>query len=473
MLGAIRRSIGRKLLLALGLPTFAVCFAGVLWLRSSTHRVAPGLEPVYRVALVGVVVLAAAMAITHLLVVKVLLERPLGRLGAGMRRAREGDFLHRVPVESDDELGQLARSYNDTLAAITDLHVRRIEDAASMASMERELALKRELEQRVQELTLLSDLAKTLSATLELDEVLRALAARVGRALGGPPLQVLLADDATGELVVRAVDGMDDAALGERHPPATARPGWSSVRMHTGDDQVGELAVRRPIEDGEVRLLEAIAAQAAMAVANARLHGKMVRLSQTDALTGVHNRRSLFARVETELERSARFEHACAIALVDVDHFKRYNEALGHAAGDAVLREVGRLLAAAVRKVDLVARYGGEEFAIVLARADRAAALTAGEKLRAAVEEAAIPHAAGVGGRVTISVGVAVFPEDARDTGGLIDCADAALYASKRGGRNLVSAHAAGMRTHPGRKRDVTVTSDADVPAGVDEQAAG
>jgi diguanylate cyclase (GGDEF)-like protein len=115
-----------------------------------------------------------------------------------------------------------------------------------------------------------------------------------------------------------------------------------------------------------------------------------------------------------------------------------------------------------VRKVDLVARYGGEEFAVVLARADREAALAAAEKLREAVEAAEIPHGAAEAGRVTISVGVAVFPADGEDLGALIDAADSALYAAKRAGRNAVRGHEGGMRDHPGRRRDVTVTADAE-----------
>jgi diguanylate cyclase (GGDEF)-like protein len=99
---------------------------------------------------------------------------------------------------------------------------------------------------------------------------------------------------------------------------------------------------------------------------------------------------------------------------------------------------------------------------VVLARADRAAALKAAEKLRATVEAAAIPHPASEAGRVTISVGVAVFPDDGGEAGALVDAADAALFAAKRAGRNVVRAHEAGMRTHPGRRRDARVTSDAD-----------
>lgn len=465
MPGAVRRSIGRKLLLAVGAPALVFALAGMLWLRHEASLLAPGVEPLHRVAIAALVALGVATAVTHFVAVHFFLERPLGRLRAAMRRAREGDFLARVPVEGEDELAALARNYNDTLAAITDLHVRRIEDAASIAAMQRELLLKAELEWRVKELTILFELGHALRATLDLDELVAAAASSVGRALGDAEVEVLLADEATGELVVRGVHGVGDAAIGSRVPAGASRPGASMVAMRRGDEVVGALAVRSrsgAIGDEELRLVEALASQAAMAIANARLHGKLVRLSQSDALTGAHNRRSLFARLDAEIERSARFEHAVAVALVDVDHFRRYNEARGHAAGDAVLREVAALLVSAVRKVDLVARYGGEEFAVVFTRADRATAVAAGEKLRQAVAAAAIPHPAAEAGHVTISVGVAAFPDDGRDLGLLIDCADAALYAAKRAGRNVVQAYERGMRSHPGRKRDVRTTADAE-----------
>ena len=303
MLRTIRRSIGRKLLFAVGAPAILLSIAGVAWLRHETRLLAPEVGPLHNAALLALGVLAAALAATHLVAVRVFVDRRLRRLAAGMRRAREGDFLHRVPVDGEDEIGQVARTYNETLAAITDLHVRRIEDAASIASMQRELALKTEVEARVRELTLLFELGRTLGATLDLDELCRATAAQVGSALGAPELQILLVDEATGERVVRAAHGSDEA-IGTRLPAGQTRAGWIEVPMARGEEGAGAIALRPAggvLGAGEARLLEAIAAQAAMAVANARLHQKMVRLSQTDALTGVHNRRSLFARLELSL----------------------------------------------------------------------------------------------------------------------------------------------------------------------------
>jgi diguanylate cyclase (GGDEF)-like protein len=462
----VRRSIGRKLMLALGLPSLLFGLAGVLWLRRESQIVSPALEPAFRVAFLALLVFSAAMAVTHVVVVRVLVRNPLKRLVAAMARTRHGDFLYRVPVESGDEIGRVADAYNSTLAAVTDLHARRIEDAAAMEALQREVAVKAEAEKRVRELSFLADLGRTLGSTLELDELLRALVERVVRRLGLESLEVLLFDEATGELVVRAAHGGSAATVGTRRRAAEGPPAGDSVALGAGEDPAGVLVFRKPggvpVDPDEARLLDSIASHAALAIGNARLHQKMVRLSQSDALTGAYNRRSLFARLELELERSSRFGHPMAIALVDVDRFRQYNEAFGHAAGDAILKRVSGILAAAVRKVDLVARYGGEEFAVLLASADRSSALIAAESLRAAVESAAIPHGASEAGRVTISIGLAAYPDDGADLSTLIDAADSALYAAKRAGRNVVRAHAPGMREHPGRRRDVRFTADAE-----------
>jgi diguanylate cyclase (GGDEF)-like protein len=460
----VRRSIGRKLMLAVGLPSLAFTLVGTLLLRAESARVAPGMVPVFRVALVALGIFAAAMALTFVLVIRVFVRNPLRRLVAAMKRAQAGDFLHRVPVESDDEIGRLARTYNETLAAVTDLHARRVEDALSLDALQRELAVKAEVERRARELSFLVDLGRALASTLELEPLLVALVDRVVPALGLEAVEVLIVEEATGDLVVRAAHGPGTRRPGDVLRAGAALPGFEVSRLQQGDEPLGLLALRRssgtPVEADDARLVESVVGLAAIAIANARLHQKMVRLSQTDALTGVHNRRSLFARLDEELERSRRFEHPMSVALVDVDRFRQYNDAAGHGAGDAVLRAVAKLLGGAVRRVDLLARSGGEEFAVVLARADRAAALAAGEKLRAAVEAAALPHPASEAGRVTISVGVAVFPEDGADLGTLVDAADAALFAAKRAGRNVVRPHEPGMRTHPGRRRDGRTTAE-------------
>jgi diguanylate cyclase (GGDEF)-like protein len=222
-----------------------------------------------------------------------------------------------------------------------------------------------------------------------------------------------------------------------------------------------------------VAFLESVAAQAAMAISNAHLHERTLKLSLTDALTGLHNRRSLFARLQMEIERSERFGHGCALVMIDVDHFKNLNDARGNLAGDATLRQVAEVIGKAVRRIDTVARCGGEEFAILLPRTDAAVALEVAEKLRELVNQTAFEHgAAQPAGRVTISVGVAAYPEHAQGLPLLVDCADSALFAAKRKGRDTVVTFAPGMRENPGRRRDLRITAVVEPGIGLGPGAA-
>ncbi len=168
--------------------------------------------------------------------------------------------------------------------------------------------------------------------------------------------------------------------------------------------------------------------------ANAQLE----RLSATDGLTGVANRRSFDVALAAEWTRS--HSRPVSVVMVDVDHFKKYNDHLGHPAGDACLIEVSRLLAASLRDTDVLYRYGGEEFAAVLPRSDLETAVGVAERMRRAVESAALPHAPSVG-EVTVSVGVATsLGSPVRPVSELLEQADAALYDAKHAGRNCVRA---------------------------------
>jgi diguanylate cyclase (GGDEF)-like protein len=172
-----------------------------------------------------------------------------------------------------------------------------------------------------------------------------------------------------------------------------------------------------------------------LAEANARL----AQLAVTDGLTGLYNHRHFHERLALEVERSGRSGLPLALYMIDVDWFKRYNDKNGHPAGDEVLRQLARQLGDGRRVNDFVARYGGEEFAVVLVDAPKLTAFQVAEKLRERVAAHPFPHADGQpGARLTISIGVAAFPEDAADAEGLVRAADAALYKAKAAGRNTV-----------------------------------
>jgi diguanylate cyclase (GGDEF)-like protein len=198
----------------------------------------------------------------------------------------------------------------------------------------------------------------------------------------------------------------------------------------------------------------AVADQVGLAVQNARLHEQTVALSITDPLTGVPNRRHLFEQLQAEIARASRFSTPLSILMIDIDHFKHLNDTAGHSAGDEVLREVCNRLKANLRRVDLLARYGGEEFVVLLPQIGAEEALEVGEKLRKSVADAPLQHGATQpDGKVTISVGVATMPLHATEQTKLVDSADSALYASKRGGRNTATMFQTGMENDPTRQR--------------------
>ncbi len=166
--------------------------------------------------------------------------------------------------------------------------------------------------------------------------------------------------------------------------------------------------------------------------------GQAWTLATIDLLTGALNRQALLARLEDELARAARYGRPCSIILVDLDHFKRVNDTHGHAAGDAVLREVAAVLTSNVRSVDLVGRYGGEEFMIVMPETDADAAAASAEKLRRLVGSRQVRLEDGHVLGVTLSAGVAGGLGGVLQLDGLIRDADAALYSAKSLGRDQV-----------------------------------
>lgn len=166
---------------------------------------------------------------------------------------------------------------------------------------------------------------------------------------------------------------------------------------------------------------------------------RLRQLAITDGLTGLYNHRYLKEHLEQELYRASRHLSEVSTVMIDIDHFKKYNDTYGHPAGDALLSAVARLLKENIRKIDIAARYGGEEFCLVLAETNKAAAVVVAEKMRKLVELSQFqPQEARVNGRVTISLGVATFPDDATSMNDLIAIADRRLYHAKQGGRNQV-----------------------------------
>jgi diguanylate cyclase (GGDEF)-like protein len=312
-------------------------------------------------------------------------------------------------------------------------------------SVLRERELREEVMRRNEELEALTGLATTMTQTLEEAPILERglgvlhLAARATSSacfLRSGNRYELAAT--TGSWPAEHTWARGAEAPGDG-PALLVRGGRQILRLalaSRGND-IGFVTLIRAAGDGykqqELDLLVLLGDQLAIAVQNARDYREKLEQAIRDPLTGLYNRRFFYEALEKEIQRSARYGTAVSLVLFDVDNFKSVNDSLGHAAGDDVLREIGRIVSRQIRPVDSFARLGGEEFGLLLPQTEQLDALLAAERLRTAISRNKI-----LGDRrVTVSGGIACCPGDAVALDELERRADAALYWAKRNGKNL------------------------------------
>jgi len=195
----------------------------------------------------------------------------------------------------------------------------------------------------------------------------------------------------------------------------------------------------RKFTEREISVLSLMSTYAALAIEKAQLLEKTKMLAVTDELTGLYNHRYLVQQLHIELSRAGRHQEPLSFIIIDIDHFKHYNDTNGHVKGNEILRQLASILQEESRISDIVARYGGEEFTIICPNTDKKSAYGLADRLRIKIEEHDFPDAATQPlGRLTISAGVSSYPEDTTDLVRLIEKADMALYMAKRNGRNCV-----------------------------------
>jgi diguanylate cyclase (GGDEF)-like protein len=201
---------------------------------------------------------------------------------------------------------------------------------------------------------------------------------------------------------------------------------------------VGGVRQRKGLEK---RLLLMVGELAAQALSNSERMRLADESAGHDGMTGLLNRRRVMERLEKELHRAERDSLPLSVLMLDLDHFRQYNENNGHVQGDDVLRQLAQLLRSSVRSDDMVARYAGEEFLVVYPGADKDVAARLAEQLRAAVEAYPFPfRGLQPRGALTVSGGVATYPQDSKIGRELVRCADQALFEAKAAGRNQVAA---------------------------------
>jgi diguanylate cyclase (GGDEF)-like protein len=189
----------------------------------------------------------------------------------------------------------------------------------------------------------------------------------------------------------------------------------------------------------KLKLISVFASFAAMAIYNARLHSRTKLMAITDALTGLHNHRYFQQIFNQELGRGKRYEKPLSIIFMDIDDFKKFNDTYGHANGDLVLALIGKIVTKTLRRIDFAFRYGGEEFAVILPETRLESALQVAERLRERIEKDTVDMQPCVASRgVTVSIGVACFPQDGTTREELFAKVDALLYKAKEGGKNMV-----------------------------------
>ncbi|MBI2561149.1 MAG: sensor domain-containing diguanylate cyclase [candidate division NC10 bacterium] len=357
--------------------------------------------------------------------------------------------------------------------------IRALEKIESLQDGNRELeAENRTLREKVAELHTFLNLSKTLSATLNMEELFRLALHLIGRSLHVDAYSLMLLDEAGERLVVKAAFGLPEDGgpgltlrLGEGISGLVAQTGQAMLvpdasaesrfleqecfpQQHgsficvplriKGREVIGVLNAQKPephgFSLGDMDLFQAVANQVAAALENAQLYQRTKELSARDDLTGLFNRRHFFENLEKEIQRARRYRRVFSLLMLDLDDFKGYNDSHGHLRGDEALKEVARLLLANSRRADVVGRFGGEEFVVLLPEINKQGAAVVAEKMRAAVEQYAFfGRESQPGGRLTVTLGLVTYPVDSEEGLELVDLADRALYAGKQQGGNRVS----------------------------------
>jgi len=404
-----------------------------------------------------------------------LISGPLHRLNRTAWALTSGEQVKFV-AERDDEIGALASV----------LERMRLEAASRYEAAKSEAATAATFNQLAELTSFAQDEATLVDAATR---VLRRIAP-------SPRGQVMLLNNSTNRLTVAATwgDGLPEvgSVAGIERPDLC--PGIRRATAYVTEDGADELAVRCPAHQAEggsvvclpmpalgsivgvihleraeansfdtvtVQRAARTAEQVALALANARLMKTMEGLANTDPLTGLRNARFFDAYLEQQFVLAERDGDSIGLLMIDVDHFKAFNDTYGHPAGDEALRALGRTLRATLRASDIIARYGGEEFIVALHHAGLAEARIIGEKLRSAVEQMVVEIGPGRYGRVTLSIGIAATDTHRVDRKGLISLADAALYRAKDAGRNRVESAPTGVAVPRGLPR---AAADAQAP---------
>ena len=399
------------------------------------------------------------------------LHRPLRLLTEGTNRIGAGDLDYRIPTgHSRDDLEALGRAFNTMAERLKVESAIRWNSEAALQESNQALHLQTtELQNRSRTIDLLSRMAHRLQSCTELDEFAEVVRRFAPEILPGVPGVLYLMSSSRNLLRTAAswnapVGGQPEfypescwaLRRGQSHAvgrgpevdckhrvPEAADDGYRCFPMMAQGDTLGMIYVENPRGSQahiDARQVEILVENIALALGNYRLREALRVQSIRDPLTSLFNRRYLDETLELEFARSRREGRPLAIIMMDVDHFKNFNDTFGHDAGDAVLKSVAHVLGGAVREGDIACRYGGEEFTFVLPGASLEDATRRAEALREATKSVNLVHAGTALGRITCSLGVAIFPAHGATPLDVIRAADEALLRAKTLGRDRVEA---------------------------------
>lgn len=420
---------------------------------------------------------AASLMFLILVIARLLIDRavmvPLKAIESASNAIASGDTGIRITLHSRDELGNLAASVNTMAQSIED----KVETLKYAVSREQEI---------VREQTILTELMSFIATGVSADLALRTFLGRTRDLLKAEHSSIFILDqhEQDKKPVLRLflntfeetssldcgtamLNGVFSNTLKTFLPLRINTPMEECPATHlaiknllavpissSGKDMIGLMVVNNKeggfSEHDEDTLLN-FAFQAFQAII---LQQEIVRYANTDGLTGLNNFRVFSEKLSEELDRAKRYARDLSLLMIDIDHFKSFNDIYGHQAGDHVLKEVARLITGSIRTSDFDARYGGEEFSAILPETTSLQALTVAERMRSRINKHPFLLPNGEHVFVTISIGCAAYPEDADDPESLIKQADKALYLAKETGRNRVCRHQDLLRKTDGRVPD-------------------
>lgn len=366
--------------------------------------------------------------------------------------------------------------FNDLLNRSYNLRLEKMEEGINMLSTN--IQGKRDniksFEDRLTRYSTLKDVAESLSTTLSIEEINKLIIERVTKTLGKEGRVLLfMVDKEKQELMLSASKNapavktkkgdvfdrwvlrnrksliVEDTARDFRFPASTAEEASGIFKSVIATPLVienkvlGIIRMDSPKEflytQDDLRLMDIISDLGAVAIENGLLYSRVQELAIRDGLTGLFVRRYFMERFKDEIKRVARKKSALSLLMIDIDHFKDYNDRYGHTAGDLVLKHLARTINAMLREGDMIARYGGEEMAVLLFGSDRRQAQKHAEEIRAKIASTPLLLRRKEVG-ITISIGVSGYPEDGTYEEELIKIADERLYKAKAAGRNKVCA---------------------------------